>query len=153
MTEVAPELPGTITALSGDAAAHPDDGLGAPIVVPAPIGLPAPADGRTTAGTARDRLRELLTSYHQALGTLQVVASALLDVSQADVGPITPDQARAYRRTAGEGLALVKRGDLLLPDLWRTFGVERRVAVAGAPLPRTLKRDRRRRATGKGTAA
>jgi hypothetical protein len=80
------------------------------------------------------------------------VASALLDASQADAGSITADQARTHRRTAGEGLAAAQRGELLLQDTWHAFGVERRTAAAGAPLPRAVRRERRRR-PGKGTAA
>jgi hypothetical protein len=115
---------------------------------PAPLD-PLPGSG---AATLQEQARELLVWYHQALGRVQALASALLDVTQADTPPMTAKEARDYRHAAGEALEAVQRGDLLVRDLWTAFGVERRVAPPNAPLPRGIKQERRRRPT-KGTTA
>ena len=120
--------------------------------VPAPLDPPPGSGVTATPAGLQEQARELLVWYHQALGRVQALASALLDVTQADAPPMAAKEARDYRHAAGEALEAVQRGELLVKDLWTTFGVERRVAPPSAPLPRGVKQERRRRPT-KGTAA
>jgi hypothetical protein len=91
------------------------------------------------------QLRELLVRYHQALANLQSIAAALLDASQPGAEPMAPEQARANRHAVGEALAAVEKGETFVRDLWRAFNVDRRMSPAGAPLPRAVKQDRRRK--------
>jgi hypothetical protein len=97
-------------------------------------------------------LRELLVRYHQALARVQSLAAVVLDSSQPDAPTVTPEQLRARRHAAGEALAAAARDEAFAQELWKTLGVERRLAPASAPLPRTVQKDRRRKVR-KGTAA
>ena len=101
--------------------------------------------------TERDRMREFLLRYHDTLRLVESLAFSLLDCSQSDADPITPEKARARRHTAGEALAAVERGEALLKELWRAFDIDRRMAPA-APPPQPLKHDRRKKQR-KGSAA
>jgi hypothetical protein len=91
-------------------------------------------------------LRELLVRYHQALARVQTLAAALLDSSQPDAPAITPEQLRARRHAAGEALAAANRDEAFAQELWKSLGVERRLAPTGSPLPRAIQKDRRRKA-------
>lgn len=121
------------------------------------LSMDTPDTALQTGSTATEvaeaaRVRELLIRYHHALATVKELAAALLDAVQPDAEPITPGQARAYRRSVGEALAGAERGEAFARELWGGFEIERRMAPATAPLPRALKQDRRRRQK-KGSAA